>query len=278
MVDLGIDIDSFNPKILFVFRKNTREGAKSHSHDFPSLIYVLSGSATYHLDGREYKVNTNDLLVINPGVMHGKIIPDGEEIIEFHVGFSNVQLEGMKKDFILPEGLSPVISFKKNRQEFYRCCGDILIEQKKGEPGGQLMLKSYVMRLIVLLLKEILTGSGMEEESPIKFESYDKAKVVATIADFINNNYSQDISLDRISRNMYLSPAYISKIFKDETGESPINYLIKVRLSKAAELLEEGSISIKNIARQVGYGDAYHFSKLFKKYYGVPPSKYSGKS
>ena len=109
------------------------------------------------------------------------------------------------------------------------------------------MLKSYVMRLIVLLLKEISTGSGMEEESPIKFESYDKAKVVATIADFINNNYSQDISLDRISRNMYLSPAYISKIFKDETGESPINYLIKVRLSKAAELLEEGSISIKNV-------------------------------
>ena len=71
---------------------------------------------------------------------------------------------------------------------------------------------------------------------------------------------------------MYLSPAYISKIFKEETGESPINYLIKVRLSKAEDYLKESNFSIKEIAHAVGYEDAYHFSKLFKKYYGYPPS------
>lgn len=275
MTDLGINIDSFNPKILFAFRRNSREGVKNHSHDFPSLVYVLSGSAAYNFDDKEYKVNTGDLLVINPGVVHGRTLSDGEEINEFHIGFCNIQIEGMKKDFIIPEDTSPVVSLKKTNKEFFKCCGDILVEQKNGEPGGQLMLKSYVMRLIVLLLKELSTGNSTEEEPPINFESYDKTKVVAAIANFINNNYSQDISLNRISRNMYLSPVYISKIFKEEIGESPINYLIKVRLSKAAELLEKGSISIKNVARQVGYSDAYYFSKLFKKYYGVPPSKYS---
>lgn len=74
---------------------------------------------------------------------------------------------------------------------------------------------------------------------------------------------------------MYLSPVYISKIFKDETDESPINYLIKIRLEKAATILsEDNESSIKQIANQVGYDDAYHFSKLFKKYYGHSPSHY----
>jgi YesN/AraC family two-component response regulator len=74
---------------------------------------------------------------------------------------------------------------------------------------------------------------------------------------------------------MYLSPVYISKIFKEETGESPINYLIKIRLEKAKEILvNSGGGSIKSIANQVGYEDVYHFSKLFKKYYGISPLYY----
>jgi YesN/AraC family two-component response regulator len=74
---------------------------------------------------------------------------------------------------------------------------------------------------------------------------------------------------------MYLSPVYISKIFKEETGESPINYLIKIRLEKAKDILLNGNGgSIKSIANQVGYDDVYHFSKLFKKYYGISPLYY----
>jgi Transcriptional regulator containing an amidase domain and an AraC-type DNA-binding HTH domain len=81
--------------------------------------------------------------------------------------------------------------------------------------------------------------------------------------------------LEQIAHNIYLSPVYISKIFKEETGESPINYLIKIRLEKAKDiLLNSDSGSIKSIANQVGYDDVYHFSKLFKKYYGYSPLYY----
>ena len=81
--------------------------------------------------------------------------------------------------------------------------------------------------------------------------------------------------LDQIAQNMYLSPVYISKIFKEEMGESPINYLIKIRREKASlMLLESDMLSIKEIADQVGYDDVYYFSKLFKKYYGSSPLYY----
>ncbi|MDK2829384.1 MAG: hypothetical protein PWP67_2204 [Clostridium butyricum] len=83
-----------------------------------------------------------------------------------------------------------------------------------------------------------------------------------------------NISLDDMSRNMYLSSVYISKVFKEKTGESPINYLINLRLEKAKDLLLSTESPVKVIAQAVGYTDAYYFSKLFKKYYGYSPCKF----
>ena len=73
---------------------------------------------------------------------------------------------------------------------------------------------------------------------------------------------------------VYLCPFYISRIFKSETGDTPIRHLINIRLEKAKELLENGfDGSIQEVAAEVGYDDVYHFSKLFKKRFGMPPSK-----
>ena len=84
----------------------------------------------------------------------------------------------------------------------------------------------------------------------------------------------KNISLDDMSKNMYISSVYISKVFKEKTGESPINYLINLRLEKAKDLLISTESPVKAIAQSVGYSDAYYFSKLFKKYYGNSPCKF----
>ena len=115
----------------------------------------------------------------------------------------------------------------------------------------------------------------MQKTEVEQFETYNRSYAVRRIINYLNENYEQRISLEQIAHNMYLSPVYISKIFKEETGESPINYLIKIRLERAKELLQTtNSRSIKSIAKQVGYDDVYHFSKLFKKYYGISPLYY----
>lgn len=92
---------------------------------------------------------------------------------------------------------------------------------------------------------------------------------------YFPKHYQERISLDQIARNMYLSTFYMSKIFKSETGDTPINYLIGLRMEKARELLVTSpGLSIQNVAEYVGYDDAYHFSKLFKKHFGAAPTKY----
>ena len=98
--------------------------------------------------------------------------------------------------------------------------------------------------------------------------------VAEQVVSYIEDHYSEKISLDQIAENMYLSPFYISRIFKGETGYTPIRHLINLRLEKAKALLEGGyQGSIQEVAALGGYDDAYHFSKLFKKRYGVSPSQ-----
>ena len=111
-----------------------------------------------------------------------------------------------------------------------------------------------------------------------EFKSVNKKYVVQQIMHYMETHYKEKISLDQIAANMYLSSFYISKIFKSETGDTPINYLISLRMQKARELLDENpEQSIQAVAMAVGYEDAYHFSKLFKKYFGLSPLYYKAR-
>ena len=75
-------------------------------------------------------------------------------------------------------------------------------------------------------------------------------------------------------RQTYLSTTYITKIYKEVTGDTPINFLINLRMEKAREILSEGHFSIQTVAKRVGYDDPYYFSKLFKKKFGYSPSAF----
>ncbi len=91
---------------------------------------------------------------------------------------------------------------------------------------------------------------------------------------YIQNNYSKDISLDEVSQTVNISPYYFSKIFKEDVGEGFVEYLTKIRMDKAKELLTTTEYSMKEICSMVGYADPNYFSRSFKKNVGVTPTEY----
>lgn len=91
---------------------------------------------------------------------------------------------------------------------------------------------------------------------------------------YIQNNYSKDISLDEVSQAVNISPYYFSKIFKEDVGEGFVEYLTKIRMDRAKELLTTTEYSMKEICSMVGYADPNYFSRSFKKNVGVTPTEY----
>lgn len=90
----------------------------------------------------------------------------------------------------------------------------------------------------------------------------------------INSEYTSDISVNNIADRIGLERTYFSNLFKKKIGLSPKQYLLKTRMEQAAIFLKDYGYSVSLTALSVGYSDVYTFSKMFKKYFGVSPSKY----
>ncbi|MFZ3591321.1 helix-turn-helix domain-containing protein [Bacillus sp. DJP31] len=94
------------------------------------------------------------------------------------------------------------------------------------------------------------------------------------IEEYLRHNYQQDINLQEIADRFYLSREYISRKFKQEFHETLTDYLTKIRVEKAKDLLENPHLKIYDIAYQVGYQNEKYFSKVFKKSTGQTPNEY----
>lgn len=269
-------IEDLNPTFLFIWTTTrTRDESTYHSHEnHIEMDFILSGKGKYYINGTYYDVSEGDLILLNPGVPHQSLVVDkANPATEFFIGFSDVAFKGYPKN-VLPIGEQNVILHTSGdlRKKLFMICTSMSTENALCWEGRYFMLKSYLIQLLLLLLREQTVP--VEIKTGCSFESMNKKYIVEQILSYFEEHYNEKISLDQISENMYLSTFYISRIFKSETGEAPIRHLINIRLEKAKALLEEGwNGNVQEIAAAVGYDDAYHFSKLFKKKYGISPSK-----
>ena len=91
---------------------------------------------------------------------------------------------------------------------------------------------------------------------------------------YIDINYPQIITVDNLAKELNISRSYFSTIFRKYMGKSPQQYLVEVRLDKAAELIANYGYSVGDAAMSAGYTDIFNFSKMFKRRFGVSPSTY----
>lgn len=99
-------------------------------------------------------------------------------------------------------------------------------------------------------------------------------KVISQAKRIVEESAGKDISLNEVADRVYLNPVYLSRLFKMETGCSFSDYVTRIRMEQAADLLRNTNMKIYEICEQVGYKDVRHFYKLFKKHAGYLPSEY----
>ncbi|MUK87723.1 response regulator [Ornithinibacillus sp. L9] len=109
----------------------------------------------------------------------------------------------------------------------------------------------------------------------LKVEEYYQSKQFKVqITTYIHDHFHENLSLEEAAAHMELSPNYFSNVFKQEFGETFIDYVTKVRMQKAKELVENSSYSLKEISYMTGYKDPNYFSRVFKKHFHLSPKQF----
>ncbi|MCA0755667.1 response regulator [Paenibacillus sp. N4] len=114
-----------------------------------------------------------------------------------------------------------------------------------------------------------------EQLKAVSDREIDRNQAVAEqIAKIIAERHHQPLTVEEIAREVYLSPNYIRTIFKEKTGETILDYLTKVRMNHAAELLKDKSLKVREVSHKVGYENVSYFCSVFQKHRGSTPNEY----
>ena len=130
--------------------------------------------------------------------------------------------------------------------------------------SGDLRLLAELLGLLALLMDQSPAGSQAPRTS----------LYVAKAVEWLEVHFPRDITIAEVVAFIGLNPKYFSRLFKAETGRSPQDFLVHLRMDKAQSLLAKPELSVGDVARSVGYPDPLQFSRMFKRTKGVSPAQF----
>ncbi|MGF7146077.1 AraC-like DNA-binding protein [Anaerotaenia torta] len=251
-----------------------------HYHDFYEMYYYLGNEMTYFIDNEVYTVRENDLVFIQPFLFHRTVYQHENErsriLILFHpkilqqISLYSEELSNKMQEIFSSKRK---VSFRNDKSKklldhgvmhLYNVSRTITSDYKK------IAMLCALIELFITILD--LSSDEIYETSTPKLSPKDK--LVYKVIRYINDNYTQPITLEEICSNLYISKFYLSHTFKEITGVTVVNFINKKRLSEAERLLRYSSLNITEVCHAVGFNSIGHFINLFTKDYQCTPSAF----
>lgn len=125
-------------------------------------------------------------------------------------------------------------------------------------------------------MKEYIFGISMKTIHLINLTYHKKAnKLIQEVQDYLIKNYhDSDLSLTKVAKTFYVNPSYLSRIFKQETNQTFVEYLTQIRMEKARKIIKETDLKAYQVAERVGITDPHYFGLCFKKYTGISVNEF----
>lgn len=166
-----------------------------------------------------------------------------------------------------------------------RCCELVVLLSRASVDGGgdpsqifglncRYIQELYEIRSVDALCVWLANAMNRFMDFTFRFSEIGHVDVILKSIDYMHRHYAEKITLEDVSAYVFLSPSYFSKVFKEEMGENFNNYLNRIRIEKAQQLLLADNIQLVQISGMVGFEDQSYFTKVFKKRTGVTPGKY----
>ncbi|MBY0548986.1 MAG: AraC family transcriptional regulator [Candidatus Obscuribacterales bacterium] len=153
------------------------------------------------------------------------------------------------------------------------CMTELHREKRSSFPGGALYGDSIATTMAAHLLTHYSAARVRSTQAKGKFDS----RTLNLVVDYLKTNACEGISLTQLASLAHMSPHHFLRTFKASTGMTPHQYLINHRVALGKDLLYSSDFTIKQVAKMVGFCDAGHFSRHFKRLTGVSPGVYAGR-
>lgn len=249
-----------------VFRFETADNRNSfsgriHYHDTWEIYYLTQGSCRYFIGNKTYKLDTGDLVVIPPGVIHN-VFYESNTHSRMLINCSADWMDALcGKHLAQTTYFSPDPICARQIQSLF---GKFLTEDKQRDTFYRQSCQGLLTQLQVLLCRNRSAGPKLTVTSPF----------VEDALLYIHENFSGHLSLTETARRCAVSPEHLSRVFRRETGFGFNEYVNIYRLKWAESLLKSGNCqSIAQVAGLCGFPDSNYFSKAYRRMYGIPPSK-----
>lgn len=245
-----------------------------HSHTFYELLYCRNSCGAEYLIGSErYRLQRGDLLFVPPGVSHRPLLPENmtEPYKRYVLWLSPEFMEKYA-------GLFPyAFTREQNHTHLLRIggtkwehIGDLFrtgVQEAEEQADGW---EAALMGNTITLLTQIKRATDDRSSRTLVAE---KPELLDRIMAFIEQNYAQNITIEKIATEFFVSNSTISHLFKQKLGISLYRFVTQRRLIAAKTLIEKGQL-LEEVALQTGFRDYSGFYRAFKQEYGISPRQY----
>lgn len=266
---------TFNFPVAFYHVEQThpRYQMPYHWHQECELIYILSGEFSLTIDNRLYHLKEGDIVFIQDGLLHGGsprnciyecLVFDMKLLLkDNHV--CTGQIEKIMSHELLISGQLP-----QTNSSLHAITEQLFSAVREKYTGYEFFVQGNLYLLIGFILQQELFSAKSEQEKHISY----RLKQVKQVLRYIEDHYSEEISLDDLASIAGMNPKYFCRFFKQITQKTPIHYLNYYRIECAREQLSTTDASITEIALRCGFNDISYFIKTFHKYMGMTPRQY----
>ena len=261
---------------LFHIIDQTRKTFEYHYHDFHKILIFLRGNVNYMIEGMQYALKPNDIILVQAGEIHKPIILDDSVYDRIIIYVSPDFFEQSRKD-----GSDLFRCFQKSRENrsglvrvpnwdhtpFATVCRDLAVSYQSREYASELYQQIKLMEFLILINR--LT----EQENFQGADAITANPVVQRMLKYINDHLTEnDLSVDRIAGEAFLNRSYLMHLFKAETGYTIGKYISEKRLFLARSCISKG-MSVTDACYHSGFKNYASFYYAYKNKYGASPTQ-----
>lgn len=253
---------------------------QQHTHDFSELVVILAGHGRHQVGREVYDISTGDVFVLLGDVSH--CYPETNNLSLINILYDPVTLRLPRADLGAVPGYHALFELEprlrrrghfQNRLklgmaelgELARLIAELEAELRSRMPGARFLAIAHLMRIIGFLTRAY-SQMPVAQRRPVS--------QLSELLGYMEQHYAEPLTIRELARVARMSETSLFRQFRQIMDRSPMDYLIRLRIHKAAQLLRRDQMRVKEASEAVGFSDSNYFSRQFRHVMGVSPRQY----